>query len=128
MLFLFYFVSEYSRDIVSFIVGHALATKWQWPGVPHPFLEVLNTCPSSKRCHERNSVRYPEIMLIEENPGPILLFLALPTQECIRRERGVWGPYAEADYWENLEKILPFYSKLFYKETLISFIKFYCKM
>jgi hypothetical protein len=72
---LFYFVSKYSHDIVSFIVGHALATKWQWPDVPHPFLEGLkNKCPSSKWCHERNSVRYAEIMPIEENPGSILLF------------------------------------------------------
>ncbi len=60
VVFLFYFVSKYSHDIVSFIVGHARATKWQWPGVPRPFLEgLINVCPSSKWCHERNSVRYP---------------------------------------------------------------------
>jgi hypothetical protein len=78
-------------------------------GCPPPIFGRPDKCPSSKWCHERNSVRYPEIMPVEENPGPFLLFLVRTARGCIRRERGVLGPYAEADYLENLEKILPFY-------------------
>ncbi len=65
----FCFVSKYS-------VGRALCSgnKMAMAGCPPPIFRRPDKCPSSKWCHERNSVRYPEIMLIEENPGSILLF------------------------------------------------------
>ncbi len=92
----FYFVSKYS-------VGHAIfsGNKMAIGRMSPPIFVRPDKCPSSKWCHERNSVRYPERMLIEENSRPFLLFLVLPTRDCIQRER------AGADYNHTLSHSRP---------------------